>query len=449
MTHYQATSLSHKETVDPPLRWSDASRGDVTQRNIPLDRIRNMSSVDYMACCGAGHRMTKLSDASYVSKKLGFALRSFWGYCDTTEVYTYLFGPQPANELDQVESFDQYARINNDVPGFNKIYRQGNTKECPCVSDKLKHDAHFYSSHRNRFRAKTKVDKFRNEHFLRNTTIIGMHIRAGNGEKGDFAHRGRSIDNVGEWVQNLAKLLLEQKEWGTVQKLFLATDTPSIVPHLKELFGSHIQLIHLNQIRPEEGSGVLFGERGKVLNKGIACKRGWMATIMDMILLSHADVVIAARPSSFTQSMPMSLVLSTPKESRKVSKPFCEVNPTATEMNCFVDVSVLYLRLLSSVVFDGNNMIQPVLTTFVLSIQLVDWCCRGMSNFSLSGIKQKYEYLRMPESNKIDSDKYKILSRPDGGCVPRPEGWKQPCLPYDFSEFQVISRRPSRRKMGN
>ena len=57
----------------------------------------NISSVDYMACCGAGHRLSKTADAHYLSLRLGFALRSFWGYCDTsdqidgqTEVFQYV-----------------------------------------------------------------------------------------------------------------------------------------------------------------------------------------------------------------------------------------------------------------------------------------------------------------------------------------------------------------------
>lgn len=35
-------------------------------------RARTVSSVDYMACCGAGHRMTKLAEANYVASRLGF-----------------------------------------------------------------------------------------------------------------------------------------------------------------------------------------------------------------------------------------------------------------------------------------------------------------------------------------------------------------------------------------
>jgi hypothetical protein len=63
----------------------------------------NVSSVDYMACCGAGHRTSKTADANYLAQRQlqGFALRVFWGYCDTssssalpdqgqTEVFQYV-----------------------------------------------------------------------------------------------------------------------------------------------------------------------------------------------------------------------------------------------------------------------------------------------------------------------------------------------------------------------
>ena len=61
------------------------------------DGFQNISSVDYMACCGAGHRLSKMADAYYLSKRLNFALRGYWGYCDTsdrtgslTEVFQYV-----------------------------------------------------------------------------------------------------------------------------------------------------------------------------------------------------------------------------------------------------------------------------------------------------------------------------------------------------------------------
>jgi hypothetical protein len=57
----------------------------------------DISSVDYMACCGLGHRLSKMADAYYLSQQLNFTLRGYWGYCDTyatigrlTEVFQYV-----------------------------------------------------------------------------------------------------------------------------------------------------------------------------------------------------------------------------------------------------------------------------------------------------------------------------------------------------------------------
>jgi hypothetical protein len=62
-----------------------------------LDDARDVSSVDYMACCGAGHRLSKMADANFLAQQLQFALRAYWGYCDTsdqtgqlTEVFQYV-----------------------------------------------------------------------------------------------------------------------------------------------------------------------------------------------------------------------------------------------------------------------------------------------------------------------------------------------------------------------
>jgi hypothetical protein len=390
------------------------ARGTFVKQELSIEQVRNISSVDYMACCGAGHRISKLSDASYVSKKLGFALRSFWGYCDNVEVYDLLFGPQPIEEVVGTHHVDRFVRINNDVPGFSKFTRLDNLSECPYPMEKIEQDIHFYRSHRNRFRAKESVERFRRENFHKNATILGMHVRAGNGEPGDFADRGRAIDEMDSWLRRVVDRLLEH-EWGPSVILFLATDTPAIIPKLDEILAHRIPLVHLNQVRPEDGFGVMFGERGKVVTTGEKCERGWMATYMDMILLSHADVVVAARPSSFTQSMPMSLVLAKPKDTRKILASFCEMNPTAMEMRCFEDFR--------------------------------DWC-KGSTDFSLGTIKQRYEYLRKP-MKEFDSKKFKIQNRPMEGCKPRPEGWKQPCLPYNFSQHEVVPRSRSNRKFHN
>lgn len=363
-----------------------------------------MSSVDYMACCGAGHRISKIADASYLARKLGYSLRSFWGYCDSVEVFDYLFGPQPLSDLVNVTDIGRFTRVNNEVGGFVKLIRKGPNKSCACSSDKDLADSEFYTGLRERFSAKAQVDDFRRRHFA-NVTSIGIHIRAGNGEVGDFASRGRSIHDKERWLQRIVTLILNQ-DWGP-SILFVATDTPDLISKFRVLLRGKIPVVQFEQQHPPPGSGVFFGERGSVINDGNVCLTGWEGAFADMMLLSYSDVVLSARPSSFTQSLPLSLVLTKPKLQRRTVKAFCEVNPNATEMICYEDYH--------------------------------EWCCYGDTSFHLDGI-QKYEYLRVPTFGFVESNLKKIQDRAQGDCIPRPGGVKQKCLPYDWSDFSITTK---------
>jgi hypothetical protein len=41
-------------------------------------KIANLSSIDYEACCGLGHRLARMANAAWIAKKLGLALYTFW-----------------------------------------------------------------------------------------------------------------------------------------------------------------------------------------------------------------------------------------------------------------------------------------------------------------------------------------------------------------------------------
>ena len=145
---------------------------------------------------------------------------------------------------------------------------------------------------------------------------------------------------------------------------------------------------------------MLFGDSGSVNDNGDECLNGWIDSFTDMILLSHADIVVAGRPSSFTQSLPMTLALSKNKSERKVRKSFCEVNPAATSTMCFED--------------------------------LKDWCCNGDTSFSLHSI-QKFEYRRMPIVPELNLKEYtkrlKMRPRLLKDCISTPDSRKE-CISY-------------------
>lgn len=345
------------------------------------------------------------------------------------DIASHLFGTQSIpNWIKSPASANmgQYARINNDVPGFKKLIRDGSCVSCNV--EKARTDVAFYLDLRDRFRLKPAVEKFRTRHFT-GKAVIGMHIRAGNGESGDFVQRGRAIYNLTMWMDSLTDQLVaivKSQKWDNNAVIFIATDTPSLVDRIRMLLvekktpnsRTAVPVVHFDQVRPSEGSGVYFGVQGKVHSEGVECLHGWENTLTDMMLLSYADMVVAARPSSFTQSLPMSIVLARNTSARLAQNPYCEISPNATEMQCFRD--------------------------------FYDWCCRGRTEFSLKGI-QRYDYLRMPQSdigddvdveNAITRKRFKISQRPESGCVPTPTNTKQICLPFNWSEFVLKRQGP-------
>lgn len=314
-----------------------------------------------------------------------------------------------------------FARINNDVPEFAKLIRDDRPCEEKCHMAKADADVLFYGDLRHRFQNSNAVNEFRQNHF-HGRRVIGIHVRAGNGESGDFAERNRNIADITTWLRSLANLLRKHHLSSKLDKrspiIFLATDTESLEGKLRSILPD-IEIVTWSQQRPGEGSGVLFGEQGSIKVMGETCLDNWKDTFTDMMLLSYSDVLIATRPSSFTQGLPMSLTLAQGRH-------FCEVNLNATAMQCY-------------------NSFR-------------DWCCNGNSTFSLEGIKQRYEYIRMPKASTervdVNSDadrkRFKISARPFGGvCTPLPMGRKQPCLPFDWSEHVVKPRDASTKLLAS
>jgi hypothetical protein len=193
----------------------------------------------------------------------------------------------------------------------------------------------FYQDLRNRFRYKKQVDQFVNATF-RGHVVLGMHIRAGNGEQGDFANKKRGIENIDQWIQQASlriKEFVKQEQWNEPPLLYIATDTPSLIRTFRHELEGVMAVVEFPQERRGEGDGIFFGEQGKTPKMtDHQCIRQWENAVADMILLSHADVLIAGRMSSFVQTMPMSLVFGRSPEESKVSTPKCEVNLDASDM---------------------------------------------------------------------------------------------------------------------
>jgi hypothetical protein len=337
--------------------WSWTAHDELTRNSIQqpnlfqyhLQHLEDLSSVDYYACCGLGHRLIRMSLAAYVAKQRNFALRAFWGWCgeeQPIEVFSYLFLPQRQTELAHVKSRNLLLPFYNEISGFPALERKVTTyisAECACRQDKIDSDLDLYKGLRKRYRHKDVVDSFRKRHF-EDSTVIGIHVRAGNGEKGDFAKKNRNIENPEAWVKHVVDVMLEefssyQRSSNHTLKVYIATDTPSMIAIFRTSLRPHnIPVLDLPQERRKEGDGVLFGEAAKVHNKGnttdddySSCLRGWTDTLTDMFLLSHSNIVIAAKPSSFSQTAPMSLAFDSSR--KKIATPYCEVIPQFTMSN--------------------------------------------------------------------------------------------------------------------
>ena len=531
--------------------------------------LEDIPSVDYYACCGLGHRLIRMSSAAYIARMEHFELRSFWGWCgekisQPVEVYSHLFHPQSCKELlQQYKMGSGSTNINgytnqtiipfyNEVPGFRPIIRHGrggsdevmtttnsdheggddedssssNNNKCPCHVNKIQSDYEFYSSLRKRYRdIDGRVKYYLEKYFHGNDSfVIGIHVRAGNGEIGDFERKGRNIANPTIWVSNVVDALLQfideqqrqPQHYDTQEEtaeyvvrrpiLYVATDTPSII----DLFRNEIKqrqqhqpkdsnndsifplVIDLPQPeRPKEGQGVLFGESAKVHNKGsvavsgnnnssttdqddveeeddsVVCLQNWRDTIADMILLSYSDVVIAGTPSSFSQTLPMSLAFGSPyddgdaaddststsggsrRKKKKLPVSYCEVIPQYEEKR-----ELQQQERNATKITELAQQVKPKLQCYK---DYMDWCCNYSTwiKFTHKGPKGRTkivskEFVVHPvgssSNNKEDTNedlqskskrtyptmrnRTKLCLRPRRGRIGG--GLKDKCLPHEW-----------------
>mmetsp|Transcript_7906 Transcript_7906/g.12094 ORF Transcript_7906/g.12094 Transcript_7906/m.12094 type:complete len:443 (-) Transcript_7906:369-1697(-) len=382
-----------KNRTDPwALTWKTIF---AENESISLEKMRQASSVDYYACCGLGHRLSKNADAYYIaSRKLNFSFRTQWGKCDETEVHQHLFGPQPPSLLPLNVSTGSTVKLRNNVYGFKKLIRSGNEESCEkdCGGDKFASDVEYFQSLADRFRMRHKVDDFVRDNRFHEHTVLGMHIRAGNNETGDFTKKNRGIRDPLQWVNDVVSQLLnftKQQQLPKPPLLYVATDTPSMVTMFNESLTNVIPVIQYEQKRTPEGSGVLFG--GKPKDSGSDCLSGWEDAVIDIMLLGRSDIAIAARPSSFIQTLPLTLALS--RKENLTTPSYCEFNYNATSMRCFHSYH--------------------------------DWCCHGTSAFTMAGFSNRYESRHVP----FESYNYTILQRPI-----KFEMHASNYLPYDYPQ---------------
>jgi hypothetical protein len=279
-----------------------------------------VSYVHYIGCCGIGHRLARMSNAYHAAQRLQFALRGTWPSCNKRNVFDHLFvWPNVLEDDDEDDLIrhnytrsGQVVKLRNEVPGYTTVYRAGapnnrqrrrrqpqpqNTETTrrhdtsssdasralcdTCHPDKIASDYEFYSLLLQRFRRQDQVEAFMQQHDFAHHTVIGIHVRAGNGEGGDFESKDRAIENTQTFVQRVSQQVLdlvvhnnnsdkkdnEHQHQHLPPLIFLATDTPTMVDLFREALGQKIPVVVLPQARPSEGQGILFGERKKKRQK--------------------------------------------------------------------------------------------------------------------------------------------------------------------------------------
>jgi hypothetical protein len=336
--------------------------------------------MEYVACCGLGHRLARMSAAAHVAAIMGAGLHSHWGCCQEQEVFSYMFGDEPMvfveeqqgqNTTDHdadttntmiktttsteslatdMDSAPFHVQFRNEVPGMPNRNVIPVEQRCPATHGKRDTDFAFYTALMQRYKKRNVVLDFMQQHgFDQRPVVVGIHVRAGNGETGDFAKKNRHIPDeqafVASTVANILNLIQDhaavadkaEADNAAAPLLFIATDTPHYVSAFREALMGKMDVIDLPQQRPKEGEGVLFGMQQEFKeHERETCFNGWDAVFQDMMILSHADIVIAAAESSFTQSMPLSMVLGRPrprKKREKIPAPFCEVKAAASGGN--------------------------------------------------------------------------------------------------------------------
>jgi len=343
-----------------------ARLGDSVLENfkvLPANRLVHVSRF------GLGHRLLRDASAYHLAKSLDLGrMKLQWGSCskdtnwkgkehhDEFGIFQYLFG----NDLWNVPTSSSPARegkkviVRNDVYGYvpGEIYKAYGlpiqsdvykSDEGPFLS-KLASDSEFFDKLVGDYQFSDRVEAFMEEHDFANHEVIGIHLLAGNGEKKRTIEDERKFMNnlvylVEQYVR-LMKMLYHDRFARRKPLIFLATDTPRLIPEVMEAteaFG--VKTVHLEQIRLQDDEGVTFRALAGQEHK---CLEGWQAVMTDMILLANADCVIAARPTAITQSLPLARVFD--RHEGEVGPHYCEVSDDGNGMSCFEDKKTWLFR---------------------------------------------------------------------------------------------------------
>jgi hypothetical protein len=226
----------------------------------------------------------------------------------------------------------------NQSPGTAHNVQQHSRIQHPFI-DKLQSDVEFYQLLEQRYRFRHQVEDFMAQYQFSERLVVGLHLRTGNGEGMHFEETGRGVQNETEFVENLVQVMgemIQHEQQGQSRQhnkipplIFLATDTAYLIPVVQKAFQQFVgmssdDVVVLPQFRLETNQGVTFDALG---GTGQKCLDGWQAMVSDMMLLAYSNVLVAAKHSTFTQSLPLTVVF-------EQQQTFCEVSGRGTVMTC-------------------------------------------------------------------------------------------------------------------
>jgi hypothetical protein len=373
-----------------------------------------MDRVVHVGMFGLGHRLSKLAAAHHLAERLGasvaptaLVLEVRWNDCDignpdgknggdnannifrrffsgSNEVPILRSNNYKNNDGHNVQQPPQRSQgktilVRNDVHGYyaGQAYKNfqipiDDDSTLLAWRDKLESDRRLFLHLRDRFFRTSSTNgssssssthgailrDFQKRYRWEDHHVIGVHIRAGNGETGHFADAQRATTtttldhNHGNYYHNnsttmIIPRLLEQlmdqlsSQKRTIKKpflIFVATDTVEWIEWIQTAL-PHIPVISFPQPRVDRGKGVSFSQ-WKGMGGGTTtadadpdhdtdppaddrCYAGWVAAATDMFLLAATDTLVATTRSTFTQILPLALVLGG-------NGTFCEVRTVTT-----------------------------------------------------------------------------------------------------------------------
>ena len=356
-----------------------------TQLNLERNNSRAEDedlAVIHRAVSGLGHRLGRMAAAYHLTKALNIShLYASWGWeCGTNEngdpdVFDNLFGrgpmivPSPLVPLfpswhvsfqrknNTKNDTKQMVKFINRIPGYRRAQAQGVDIDEVIKNNyygKQSTDREFYSQLMALFRYRGQAVEFMKRHRFTDHTVVGLHIRAGNGEHGHFQRKHREINISDEWVHVVAQTIHEfSQNWTKPAMIFVASDTFGVIDKLAQAM-KPIPVISFDQTRMQEGRGVSFNHKWNETN---ACHADWVSQFTDMMLLSLSDIVVAASYSSFPQTMPLAMMLlsnatrnqepanqstrstDTTEHYTDPHSLYCELDRSGHGMACFADFS--------------------------------------------------------------------------------------------------------------